>query len=114
MILALVALPLVLTLSLSFYPFDPATGVGDRLTWANYRDVLTDGYYHEIFLRSFWLALLVTVISVLIGVPEAYVLMHLPKRWRAVFMVVVLFLGLKWSLVEYLDFQFSQLSLQAL
>ena len=89
-ILALVAAPLVLTLSLSFFPFDPAIGVGDRLTWANYRDVLTDSYYHEIFLRSFWLALLVTVISVLIGVPEAYVLMHLPKRWRAVFMVVVL------------------------
>ncbi|UCG98815.1 MAG: ABC transporter permease [Burkholderiales bacterium] len=89
-ILALVAAPLVLTLSLSFFPFDPAIGVGDRLTWANYREVLTDSYYHEIFLRSFWLALLVTVISVLIGVPEAYVLMHLPKRWRAVFMVVVL------------------------
>ena len=89
-ILALVAAPLVLTLSLSFFPFDPAIGVGDRLTWANYREVLTDSYYHEIFLRSFWLALLVTVISVLIGVPEAYVLMHLPQRWRAVFMVVVL------------------------
>lgn len=89
-ILALVAAPLVLTLSLSFFPFDPAIGIGDRLTWANYREVLTDSYYHEIFLRSFWLALLVTVISVLIGVPEAYVLMHLPKRWRAVFMVVVL------------------------
>jgi putative spermidine/putrescine transport system permease protein len=89
-ILALVAAPLVLTLSLSFFPFDPAIGVGDRLTWANYREVLTDSYYHEIFLRSFWLALLVTAISVLIGVPEAYVLMHLPKRWRAVFMVVVL------------------------
>ena len=89
-ILALVAAPLVLTLSLSFYPFDSATGIGSTLTWANYRDVLTDSYYHEIFLRSFWLALLVTVISVLIGVPEAYVLMHLPPRWRAVFMVVVL------------------------
>ncbi len=89
-ILALVAAPLVLTLSLSFFPFDPAIGIGDRLTWANYREVLTDSYYHEIFLRSFWLALLVTVISVLIGVPEAYVLMHLPPRWRAVFMVVVL------------------------
>jgi putative spermidine/putrescine transport system permease protein len=89
-ILALVAAPLVLTLSLSFFPFDPATGIGERLTWANYREVLTDSYYHEIFLRSFWLALLVTVISVLIGVPEAYVLMHLPPRWRAVFMVVVL------------------------
>ena len=89
-ILALVAAPLVLTLSLSFFPFDPAIGVGDRLTWANYREVLTDSYYHEIFLRSFWLVLLVTVISVLIGVPEAYVLMQLPQRWRAVFMVVVL------------------------
>ena len=88
--LALVALPLVLTLSLSFYAFDSATGVKDTLTLSNYAAVATDEYYHEIFLRSGWLALLVTLISVVLGVPEAYVLSRLSARWRAVFMVVVL------------------------
>ena len=88
--LALVALPLLLTLSLSFYAFDSATGVSERLTWDNYLSILTDDYYHEIFLRSAWLALLTTVICIVIGVPEAYVLAHLPARWRAVFIVIVL------------------------
>ncbi len=88
--LALVALPLILTLSLSFYTFDPASGIKDTLTLANYREVLTDDYYYGIFLRTFWLALLVTLLSVLIGVPEAYVLLRMSERWRAVFMVVVL------------------------
>lgn len=88
--LALVALPLVLTLSLSFYAFDPTAGVSDRLTWDNYVSILTDDYYHEIFLRSAWLALLTTLICIVIGVPEAYVLSHLPSRWRAVFIVIVL------------------------
>jgi putative spermidine/putrescine transport system permease protein len=88
--LALVALPLILTLSLSFYTFDPASGIKETLTLANYRAVLTDDYYYGIFLRTFWLALLVTLLSVLIGVPEAYVLLRMSERWRAVFMVVVL------------------------
>ncbi len=88
--LALVAVPLLLTLSLSFYEFDPAQGVKETLTWANYLSVLTDEYYHEIFLRSAWLALLTTLICIVIGVPEAYVLSQLPQRWRAVFIVIVL------------------------
>jgi putative spermidine/putrescine transport system permease protein len=89
--LALVALPLLVTLSLSFYAFDPAAGgVTDRLTWDNYLSVLTDDYYHEIFLRSAWLALLTTLICIVIGVPEAYVLAQLSARWRAVFIVIVL------------------------
>jgi len=89
-LLALVAVPLLLTLSLSFYGFDPAKGVTETLTWGNYLSVLTDEYYHEIFLRSAWLALLTTLVCVAVGVPEAYVLAHLPQRWRAVFIVVVL------------------------
>jgi len=88
--LALVAVPLLLTLSLSFYEFDPAKGVKETFTWANYLSVLTDEYYHEIFLRSAWLALLTTLICIVIGVPEAYVLSQLPQRWRAVFIVIVL------------------------
>ena len=37
--LAFVALPLVLTLGLSLYPFVPGTGVGEGLTAANYADI---------------------------------------------------------------------------
>lgn len=88
--LAFVALPLVLTLSLSLYPFQSAGGVGDQMTWANYADIATDNYFHVIFARTFGMAIVVTLICIVIGVPEAYVLSRLSARWRAVSMVVVL------------------------
>ncbi len=88
--LAFVALPLVLTLSLSLYPFVPATGVGEGLTAANYADIAKDEYFHTIFGRTFGMAMLVTALCILIGVPEAYVLSCLSARWRAVSMVIVL------------------------
>lgn len=88
--LAFVALPLVLTLSLSLYPFVPGVGAGEGLTVANYADIVRDEYFHTIFGRTFVMALGVTALSILIGVPEAYVLSRLSPRWRAVSMVVVL------------------------
>ncbi len=54
--LAFVALPLVLTLSLSLYPVLPGDGVGEQLTLANYADVVRDDYFHVIFARTFGMA----------------------------------------------------------
>ncbi len=88
--LAFVALPLVLTLSLSLYPFVPGTGVGEGLTGAHYADIASDEYFHTIFGRTFAMALWVTLLCIVIGVPEAYVLSRLSSRWRAVSMVIVL------------------------
>lgn len=88
--LAFVALPLVLTLGLSLYPFVPGAGVGEGLTLGHYVDIARDDYFHAIFARTFGMALLVTALCVLIGVPEAYVLSRLSARWRAVSMVIVL------------------------
>jgi putative spermidine/putrescine transport system permease protein len=88
--LAFVALPLVLTLSLSLYPFTPGVGVGEGLTAANYADIAKDEYFHTIFLRTFAMALMVTALCIVIGVPEAYVLSRLSSRWRAVSIVIVL------------------------
>jgi putative spermidine/putrescine transport system permease protein len=90
LMLALLALPLVITLSLSFYPFQPGVGVGDTLTLANYSEVLTDEYFVGIFVRTFVMAVSVTLICILIGVPEAYVLSRLSERWRTVSLLVVL------------------------
>ncbi len=89
-IVALVALPLVLNFSLSFYPSLPGNSIGAELTLSNYQQILGDGYYHTIFARTFGAAALVTLVCVLIGVPEAYVLSRLSARWRAVSIVIVL------------------------
>jgi putative spermidine/putrescine transport system permease protein len=88
--LALVALPLILTFALSFSPFTSADGVGAGLTAANYVEIATDDYYHEIFLRTFQMAFVVTIVCILIGVPEAYILGRLSPVMRAIAFVVVL------------------------
>lgn len=88
--LALVALPLAMTFALSFQPFSSGGGVGSGLTIENYIQVATDDYYLTIFLRTLKLALLVTAVAVLIGVPEAYVLSRLSPGMRALSLVIVL------------------------
>lgn len=90
MTLAFVAVPLVITLSLSLYPFLPGGAVGEQMTIANYADVARDDYFHVIFARTFGMAILVTLICIAIGVPEAYILSRLSARWRAVSIVIVL------------------------
>lgn len=88
--LAFVALPLVLIFSLSLYPFVSGGGVGEQMTFANYADIFRDDYFHAIFARTFGMAILVTGLCIVIGVPEAYVLTRLSERWRAVSVVIVL------------------------
>lgn len=87
---ALLGAPIVMTFMLSLHSYDFTTGIQADWTLANYADVLGDSYFHKIFLRTFGLGLLVTLICVLIGVPEAYVLSRLSSRWRSIFLLVVL------------------------
>ena len=86
----LVLLPLALTAVLSFQPFDHALGVQGGFTPAAYGQVLGDTYYWEIFWRTGWIAALTTLLCVLIGAPEAYILSHMGRPWRSVFLLVIL------------------------
>jgi len=86
----LVLTPLALTLILSFHVYDHATGVQDAWTIGQYLTVLTDPYYYEIFLRTFRLSALTTLICIVVGAPEAYVLSRMRSPWRSVFLLVVL------------------------
>lgn len=88
--LAFVAIPLAITMSLSLYPSMPGGGAGDELTIANYMDVGKDEYFHSIFARTFGMSALVTMVCIVIGVPEAYVVSRLSQKWRAVSIVIVL------------------------
>ncbi|APQ11254.1 ABC transporter permease [Pseudomonas oryzihabitans] len=87
----LLLLPLALTLVLSFNVFDYETGVKEgSYTLAHYLALLSDPYYYEIFLRTFWISALVTLLCVLIGVPEAIVLSRMGAPWRSIFLILVL------------------------
>lgn len=86
----MVVVPLILTGVLSFHVFDFTTGVKDEWTLAHYWAVVSDDYYHGIFARTLLIALATTVLCVLIGAPEAYILSRMQPRWRSAFLLVIL------------------------
>jgi putative spermidine/putrescine transport system permease protein len=86
----IVLVPIVMTVLLSFHDWGQYKGIEAVITLKNWREILTDSYFLEIFLRTFRIALLVTVSSVLIGTPEAYILSRMEKPWRSLFLVIVL------------------------
>ena len=87
----LLVLPLALTLVLSFNVFDYEVGVkGGEWTLAQYANLVTDSYFYEIFLRTFWISALVTLLCVVIGVPEAYILSRMGTPWRSIFLILIL------------------------
>lgn len=88
--LTLVLAPLALTFLLSFSQYDYAKGIQPGYTIAHYWAIVTDDYFLKIFWRTFWIAGLTTLICVLIGAPEAYVLSRMKKPWRSIFLLVVL------------------------
>lgn len=87
---ALLIVPLGMTFLLSFYKFGFYTGIEPAFDLANYIDVLTDGYFHEIFGRTFAIALVTTAIAALIGTPEAYILYRMKARWRSLVLLAIL------------------------
>jgi len=87
---ALVLVPLLMTLVLSFYRFDPASGPLAAFQFGNYAEVLGSSYFHTIFARTFGIAALTTAICVAIGTPEAYVLSKMRDPWRSMFLLAIL------------------------
>lgn len=87
---ALVIVPIAMTLVLTFYKFDPATGPIAAFQLGNYAEVVTDSYYRTIFGRTFGIAFLTTLICVVIGAPEAYVLYRMRDPYRSAFLLVIL------------------------
>lgn len=87
---ALLLVPLVLTLLLSFRVFSDVAGVQAAFTLKNYAEVVSDPYYAEIFLRTAGLALAVTLLSVLLGVPETIVLARMKRPWQSLCLLIVL------------------------
>ena len=86
----MVLLPLALTAMLSFQQYDQDKGVQSGFTLGSYALVLGDSYYYEIFFRTGWIAALTTLICVLVGAPEAYILSRMGRPWRSIFLLVIL------------------------
>jgi putative spermidine/putrescine transport system permease protein len=82
--------PLVLVILISFYNFDFYGGIQASFTAKNYIDIFTDGYYYEIYARTFGVSVLVTLACAVLGSAEAYVLSRMRNPWKGLFLMVVL------------------------
>ena len=88
--LCIVAIPIFMTVLLSFHDWGQYKGIETVLILKNWREVFSDGYFHEVFLRTFRISVLVTLLTMLIGAPEAYILSRMRSPWRGIFLLVVL------------------------
>jgi len=88
--IGLLLVPLLLTLMLSFRVFSDTAGVTSAYTLTNYWEVVSDPYYGTIFLRTAGLAFAVTLLSIVLGVPETIVLARMKRPWQSLCLLVVL------------------------
>lgn len=82
--------PLVMTAVLSFQESDRSGQVLATLTLENWREIVSDTYYRSIFARTSRIALLVTVLAITLGAPEAYILNRMRPPWRSLLLLLVL------------------------
>jgi putative spermidine/putrescine transport system permease protein len=68
-----------------------APEAGDRtvLTFANYLQVLTDGFYWEVLGRTLRISAFITAAALLLGYPAALYLYFSKSRWRRVFLFII-------------------------
>ncbi|MCX4155408.1 MULTISPECIES: ABC transporter permease [Paraburkholderia] len=86
----LLLVPLLLTLMLSFRVFSDTAGVTSAYTLTDYWEVVSDPYYGTIFLRTAGLAFAVTLLSIVLGVPETIVLARMKRPWQSLCLLIVL------------------------
>lgn len=82
--------PLALTAILSLHVFNGMEGIQEVYSPKNYLEIFTDSYYLDIFGRTALMAAIVTVLCVLLGVPETLIISRMRGRWRGVFLLIIL------------------------
>lgn len=86
----LLLVPLVMTFLLSLNSFSFYGGIQNVWQLGNYADIIADDYFHEVFLRTFRIAALVTLLCAVFGAPEAYILRRMKSPWRGLCLLIVL------------------------
>ena len=83
-------IPLALTVMLSFHDWGQYKGIEPVFILKNWHEIGTDPYYAEMFWRTFRIAILTTLLTALLGAPEAYILNRMSGRWKSFFLLVIL------------------------
>jgi ABC-type spermidine/putrescine transport system permease subunit I len=85
----MLGLPLLLLFGLGFLDIQRGVFTG-HLSLRGYGGVFTDPFYAQVFLRTFLIAIGVTLLCLLIGYPIAYVFYRSRGRWKGVILLCVL------------------------
>ncbi len=88
--ISVVLIPIAMTVVLSFHDWGQYKGIERVFILKNWREVLTDSYFYEVFVRTFRISILVTLVCAVFGSIEAYIMNRMQSPWRAIFLVVVL------------------------
>ena len=83
--------PVAALVPTSLRPYLPGRGVGEGWTTEHYVRAVTDPFYLEILLRTVVLGLVVTLLTLVVGYPLAYVLARSTSRWRHWLTLLVVF-----------------------
>src|ERR1700733_8535485 len=83
-------IPLAMTVLLSFHDWGQYKGIEPVFILKNWREIATDPYYAEMFWRTFRIAALATLITAVLGAPEAYILNRMSGRWKSFFLLIIL------------------------
>ena len=81
-------IPLAMTVMLSFHDWGQYKGIEPVFILKNWREIATDPYYAEMFWRTFRIAILTTLLTAVLGAPEAYILNRMDGRWKSIFLLV--------------------------
>lgn len=81
--------PLLILLSYAFFHHEFVTVVR-TFTLENFREIFAQPGYRDTFVRTLWIAALVTAIDALIALPVAYVVGYRVKRFRHALTIAVL------------------------
>jgi putative spermidine/putrescine transport system permease protein len=84
-------LPVASLVPTSLRPYIPGRGIGEGWTFGHYARAVTDPFYVEILLRTVGLGLVVTLLTLVVGYPLAYVLARSTSRWRHWLTLLVVF-----------------------
>jgi putative spermidine/putrescine transport system permease protein len=84
-------LPVAALVPVSLRPYVAGEGIGAGWTLEHYVKAVTDSFYLEILARTIGLGAIVTLMTLVVGYPLAYILARSTSRWRHWLTLLVVF-----------------------
>jgi ABC-type spermidine/putrescine transport system permease subunit I len=85
----MIGLPILLLFVLGFLRIDRGTFTG-KFSIQGYASIFSDSFYAQVFLRTLWIAILVTLLCLVVGYPIAYLFYRAKGRLKGLILLFVL------------------------